>query len=513
MPVSKQFSDSQLVLGWRVTRTFDPRYWLDPHVKPGVQRDEELFKVPARELATHTAIIAQSGSGKSFFLGRVIEEIMLMTRARCLILDPNADFRRVSEVEDAALWKDAQYDPVERRGRLPHESSREKFKSAWSKVSIRIRGGADTNSAKYESLRIWWPRLAIDFLAEDVDPMLRSDLYHCHSFVKALGRLLVLRSAATRKPINMIDEAERICSVARESKTDIEKKLRKEFSARVLQTHKSVGGPHRPGILMGYVSPRALKSLVDNFINAALTFSRYVSPEVQKFYFGKARQYQATGILQTNPTSELPHRHRLNRLEVIDLPSLDPSTRLLAINALLSFEWDLARNSWSDALEQSINEDKRVPTFIVVDEAHNLIPNHPRGKPEKALREQFRTLVAEGRKYGLFLLLVTQRPDKLDPLVLSECENKAIMKLGSASVVKLTQRMLGLDHLAPKMLEKCLDFEVGRVLMVGRWAPPESEVIYAAARRTAEGGRNLRADCWAVPFEPPSRPKSRTRKR
>jgi hypothetical protein len=33
---------------------------------------------------------------------------------------------------------------------------------------------------------------------------------------------------------------------------------------------------------------------------------------------------------------------------------------------------------------------------------------------------------AEGRKYGRFLILVSQRPDKLGPLVLSECETKLL---------------------------------------------------------------------------------------
>lgn len=67
----------------------------------------------------------------------------------------------------------------------------------------------------------------------------------------------------------------------------------------------------------------------------------------------------------------------------------------------------------------------------------------------------FRTIVAEGRKYGLFLVLVSQRPDKLDPLILSECKNKAVTRLGSASVLGITQKMLGRNDVAPKVIEKC----------------------------------------------------------
>jgi DNA helicase HerA-like ATPase len=64
-------------------------------------------------------------------------------------------------------------------------------------------------------------------------------------------------------------------------------------------------------------------------------------------------------------------------------------------------------------------DDTRVPVFVVLEEAHNFIPEEPRNRAQAALRDQFRTIAAEGRKYGLFLILVSQRPDKLDHLILS----------------------------------------------------------------------------------------------
>lgn len=43
-------------------------------------------------LKSHTLIVGQSGSGKSFMLGRLLEEIVLSSEAGILLLDPNADF-------------------------------------------------------------------------------------------------------------------------------------------------------------------------------------------------------------------------------------------------------------------------------------------------------------------------------------------------------------------------------------------------------------------------------------
>jgi DNA helicase HerA-like ATPase len=82
--------------------------------------------------------------------------------------------------------------------------------------------------------------------------------------------------------------------------------------------------------------------------------------------------------------------------------------------------------------------DTRVPIFLVLDEAHNFVPEEPRNRVE-ALRDQFRTIAAEGRKYGVFLILVSQRPDKLDYLILPECANKAIMRLDSRTIPQLVR--------------------------------------------------------------------------
>jgi hypothetical protein len=487
--------DSELVLGWRVDpTTLEPRGWLKRKAKPGSQSADDMFKVPASRMATHTAIIAQSGSGKSFFLGRIVEEIMLRTKARCLILDPNADFRKVHRVEDESLWEKAAYDRDARRGKLPHERTRDEFYSLWSKVPIRIRADSHATGGEYEQLKIVWPSLSMAFLAEDLDPMIRSDLYHCHAFVKALGKVLDYKLLAEPTATgDLISEAQRIFQLARSSKAsnfDLRPTLEREFNAADIVGKEGEAGPR------ARLSPALVERAIQHFIESALTVSGYVSDDVGRFYFGKVREFQAAGILQTTTIEDPWNPPSDTRLEVIDLPSLaDRNTRLSVISAILATEWERAKDSWGMALEKPAGEDDRVPTFIVVDEAHNLIPKTPRSKLEIALREQFRTVVAEGRKYGLFLIVVSQRPDKLDPLILSECENRAVMKLRSVAVLNLTKRMLGLDELSQKLLEKCLEFETGRALLTGLWAPDATQ-IYGAARRTVEGGRNLRVEHW-----------------
>jgi hypothetical protein len=484
--MSSDVTFPELVLGWRVTKTLDPRYWVHRNARCGGHAPGDLVTLAAPMMAAHTAIIAQSGSGKSVLVGRIVEELMLKTKARCIVLDPNADFRRVTEVEHDTLWTEAAYDLGKRRGKLPHESDREEFAAEWKNVEIWIkRGRSEANPhEKHQQLQLWWPLLSPEFLGDDLTAQFRSGVYHCHAFVYALSVLAEAKTTIKPKSIDLIKLARTFLTHARGFEEA-------GFRAELIKEFGSIKGKEN---LLPFWWPSP-EHLMDSMVAA----SEFIEEDVAKYYFGKIREIEATGILQTStvpgrPHSGLPSR----RLEVVDLPSLkDKSTRLLAINALLTAEWERAREAWNVAMDAPESDDRRVPTFIVVDEAHNLIPHEPRNKAETALREQFRTLVAEGRKYGLFIVLVSQRPDKLDSLIVSECENKAVMRLASASVLQVTRTMLGLDDVSPRVLEKCLEFETGRALLLGRWAPEGPVLMYCAPRRTVEGGRNLREDHWA----------------
>ncbi len=50
----------------------------------------------------HTFLCGQSGSGKTYSLGLVLERLLLETDLRVVILDPNSDFVRLADVRDGA---------------------------------------------------------------------------------------------------------------------------------------------------------------------------------------------------------------------------------------------------------------------------------------------------------------------------------------------------------------------------------------------------------------------------
>jgi hypothetical protein len=488
-----------LVLGWQVGDGFDPFYWKSPKARLGFHSSSDLFQVPPVACAAHTAIIAQSGSGKSYFLGRFVEELALRTRAKCLILDPNADFRRVADVADDALWTTAKYDMPGQRGKLPHEKSRDEFVEQWKKVPIRVRGGVHSHEAAVTPITVPWLSVSAEFLSENLGPVDRTGVRNCHIFVRAIRDLFALRAILGQGGLpDYISGSERLLRQALNSPEDFRATVSEWKLSAVSDITESDAVEEVKTILhIDKVSADVVGPAIDHRVADALTAVRSIGETAKLFYFGKLGACRATGVIDAGrpwkSTDPIPPR-----IDVVDLPSLEDSTRLLVVNAVLQTEWESARRSWEVALQAPPERDDRVPSFVVVDEAHNLIPRDPRNLAETAIRDQFRTFVAEGRKYGVFVVLITQRPDKVDPIVLGECENRAVMKLNSEATVALTRSALGLEDVPNETLSDCLKFPIGRALMVGPWSTQGPRVIYPAARRTVEGGRNLRKEYWTA---------------
>ncbi|WP_161139966.1 ATP-binding protein [Propylenella binzhouense] len=72
----------------------------------------------------------------------------------------------------------------------------------------------------------------------------------------------------------------------------------------------------------------------------------------------------------------------------------------------------------------------RVPILVVAEEAHRYVPADKRlgfGPTRRAISR----IAKEGRKYGVYLGVVTQRPSELDPTILSQCSTIFAMRLAN----------------------------------------------------------------------------------
>jgi DNA helicase HerA-like ATPase len=72
--------------------------------------------------------------------------------------------------------------------------------------------------------------------------------------------------------------------------------------------------------------------------------------------------------------------------------------------------------------EERASMRNRIPPLItVIEEAHNFIPSKGEGQADTPSVEIIRKVITEGRKFGVGLLLISQRPSRLDETTLSQC--------------------------------------------------------------------------------------------
>jgi DNA helicase HerA-like ATPase len=73
--------------------------------------------------------------------------------------------------------------------------------------------------------------------------------------------------------------------------------------------------------------------------------------------------------------------------------------------------------------------DRIAPFLTVVEEAHNFVPSAREGTDETPSLVTLRKVITEGRKFGVGLVLITQRPSRVDETILAQCNSFLVMRL------------------------------------------------------------------------------------
>ena len=341
----------------------------------------------------HTFMCGQSGSGKTYSLGLVLERLLVGTSLRMVILDPNSDYARLSEVRDGT-------DPAVAA----------EYAAAASGVSVwRNNPGAD------HPLRLQFT---------EADPAAQA----------AVLGLDPIRD-------------------------------REEYAAL-------------SGILAAGEKGRPLISRLDALLSSD-------NPDVHQLGLRAAN----LGVLGWSIWSGGQGRSLVDELEqptarclVVDLGSLDTiNEQRLISETVLSTLWR--------------NRSRREPCLVVIDEAHNVCPSQP-ADTVTALATNYASLIAaEGRKFGLYLLTSTQRPQKVHDEVLSQCDNLLLMRMNSEADLGYLRDAF--SFVPAGLVERATTFQLGQGLVAGKFFPHATYVQFGQ-RLSQEGGADIPTS-WATP--------------
>jgi hypothetical protein len=319
----------------------------------------------------HTFLCGQSGSGKTYSLGVLLERLLMETNLRVVVLDPNSDYVRLGEVREGAAG-----------GR---------FEGVAESVEVHSGGGIGARFRELSS--------AQQAAVLQLDPLADREEY------------AELTALVEEDAVRGLADLDRVASDA--------------LKLRVRNL-----GIDRWGIWPGPDGDSLAAELDD-------------------------------------PDGA--------RCLVVDLGSL-PTREEQALTAGVVLE-----RLWRRRAQRS-------PIAVVIDEAHNVCPAAP-GDPITALATEDAIRIAgEGRKFGIYLIVVTQRPQKVHENVLSQCDNLILMRMNSTADLGHVEGVF--SFVPPGLIDRATTFGQGEALVAGKIVSHPTLVRFGE-RITQEGGADV----------------------
>ncbi len=166
---------------------------------------------------------------------------------------------------------------------------------------------------------------------------------------------------------------------------------------------------------------------------------------------------------------------KMAQIKAKPLPSKDAITSIVAKGTvtLISLEGysDAIKQSFvgkilQEFLEQRING--KIPKFLsVIEEAHNFIPS--RSELAEGIVPSLpiiRRIATEGRKYGAGLILISQRPSRIDSTILSMANSYIILKIINPGDQKYVRDVV--ESIGEEDVQLLPDLAVGEALITGQ---------------------------------------------
>jgi len=184
---------------------------------------------------------------------------------------------------------------------------------------------------------------------------------------------------------------------------------------------------------------------------------------------------------------------------VVDLSIDNEEVRTITVARTLEVLWRRGEERRKAFLK---NGTPWVGTLVVIDEAHLFAPPSTDDPQKGAVCKRIERFADQGKKLNLYLMVITQQPSKLHKGVLSECNNRIILRMNERLSLKVLEETYGGME---GRYDGALTFNFREALLEGALlcdevpppAMPRGAKFFPA--RTKEGGGTPKSDDWARP--------------
>jgi len=359
-----------------------------------ITRSEVPVSLSIKGFRRHLAIIAQTGSGKTYLAGIIVEEL-LRKGGTIIMLDPHADYVFLSRKIDGK-----RYELSDRMTVFRSPASTGRY--------------TETEVGKIEPYEICFSDLDLDEIR-----LLSGISRHYTNIVSGLQR--ALDELKTQKKVFQVEDLlEELENAGKWKDQNVDPKI----------------------------------------IDGARSAVKYLTRLVKMRVF-------------TDASTSIGQMLRPMHLSVVDLSGLDDEVSDYIAYRILS-----------DVYEKVSSGEFDYPVFIFVEEAHRFIPATGSTHSSRMIKK----IAAEGRKFGVFLVVITQRPSKIHSDALSQCNSQIIMRITNPKDQEAVAASS--ERLGETLLDDLPGLNTGEAVIVGEMtrAPIMARI---KKRTTREGGSDV----------------------
>lgn len=130
-----------------------------------------------------------------------------------------------------------------------------------------------------------------------------------------------------------------------------------------------------------------------------------------------------------------------SNVTIIDLSGIPFEVLSISVSLIsrILFEYGYYYKKVLESKEAHNNND--IPLLLVYEEAHKYVPNNDMAK-YRASRDSIERIAKEGRKYGVSLLLASQRPSEISDTIFAQCSNFVAMRLTNPNDQTCVKKLL-----------------------------------------------------------------------
>ena len=353
----------------------------------------------------HASLLGSTGSGKSWSVAAILEQASTLPSSNLIVFDLHGEYRALSYARH-----------------------------------LRIPGPEELNQSDDSLLFLpYWLLNAEELQAMFID---RSE-FSAHNQVTAFQDTVVAEKKKRLEESNRVDVLDAFTldspvPFSIESVVDELKSMNEEMV-------KGTSGRDRQGTFYGQFSRLLIR------LNSRITDKRY------GFLFQApptAHEYDAMTAMMKRLMDYSESKAKIKVIDFSEVPA-DILPVIVGLVARIIYQVQF----WTD-------RQRRKPMALVCDEAHMYLPRKDGKNPiEQRAIENFEKIAKEGRKYGVALLVVSQRPSDVSTTILSQCNNIVSLRLTNGDDQATVKRLM------PESLAGLMDtlpiLDIGEALVVG----------------------------------------------